>query len=804
MLLHYRLADRIGQGGMGEVWRAIDTTLDREVAIKVLPPAFASDPDRVARFEREAKVLASLNHPNVAAIYGFHEAEGIRFLAMEMVPGEDLAFLLSHGALPLREALDAAGPASGHTATLTSAGSEAGMILGTASYMSPEQARGLAVDRRTDLWAFGCVLYEMLAGAKAFDGPTVTDVLAAIVTGEPDWEKLPAACPVPVRRLLRRCLEKDARRRLRDAGDASLLLDDNPEDARTGPVRPVSAARGSRTPLLAAVALVTVAAAALGGYLVARRDAGPVGDGELTLQRVTFARGMMRVARFAPDGTTIVYGAAWDGPPIRLYLARADATESAPVPLPPAELLAVSRSGELAVALGLGYTGWMGAGTLARAPLLGGTPRELLGEVRAADWSADGTELAIARRVEGLEQLEYPIGRVLHKTAGYVSDVRVSPDGERVAFCDHPVWADDRGDLTVVDRAGKKTTLARDFASIRGVAWAPGGREVWYTGVPGDEGQDLGACDLEGRCRILWTSVTPIELFDIAADGRALIGSHRSERSVDALLSGWSQPRALIVPAEASLSRSISDDGRFAAVASHATKAYEGFVVRADPPGAIRLGTGDAIQISPDGTRVVVVSADAKVFSVAPVGMGATRVIPNPEGLSYEGLPSWLRDGKRIVTVARRGDEPALAWVIDVTTGESRSFGRPGIQSEFFGCPPVSPDGRFVVLQDATGTPMRWPVDGGEPLPIPGWVDGEQPLAFTQDGAGLFVSRAGIPVEIERLDLADGKRIPWKTVAPSDAAGLRIVAPTITPDGKHWALSTSKLLTDLFVVKGLR
>ena len=289
-LLHFRLVDKVGEGGMGEVWRAVDTSLDREVAIKLLPAVLARDPERLARFEREAKVLASLNHPNIAAIYGFPEAEGIRFLAMELVRGEDLAQILARGPIPVRESLDAARqitaaleaahdsgiihrdlkpanvkrtpegqikvldfglakalesaiPSSGATATVTSAGSVAGMILGTASYMSPEQARGLAVDRRTDLWAFGCVLYEMLTGAKAFDGPTVTDVLAAVVKGEPDWDRLPPSCPPSVRRLLRRCLEKEPRKRLRDAGDASLLLDDNPEDARTGPIPKVPSAR---------------------------------------------------------------------------------------------------------------------------------------------------------------------------------------------------------------------------------------------------------------------------------------------------------------------------------------------------------------------------------------------------------------------------------------------------------------------------------------------------------------------------------------------------------------------------------
>jgi len=360
-LLHFRLVAKIGEGGMGEVWSAIDTQLDREVAIKVLPPAFAADPVRLTRFEREAKLLASLSHPNIAAIYGFPEVspssatgETRRFLAMEMVRGEDLSQVLARGPLPIGDALDAArqiasaleaahdsgvvhrdlkpenvkrtpegelkvldfGLAkaletsvanSGQSATVTSAGSVAGMILGTAPYMSPEQARGQLVDRRTDIWAFGCLLYEMLSGEKAFPGATVTDVLAAVVTAEPDWSKLPAATPLAVRRLLRRCLEKNPKKRLRDAGDASLLLDDNPEDTEHAVLRP---ARRSR---LASLVVAAVLIGTAAGWWIARREPGPASTQNVAFQRLTFARGLMRAARFAPDGQTIVYGAAWDG-----------------------------------------------------------------------------------------------------------------------------------------------------------------------------------------------------------------------------------------------------------------------------------------------------------------------------------------------------------------------------------------------------------------------------------------------------------------------------------------------------------
>jgi len=323
-LLHYRLLEKIGEGGMGEVWRAKDQTLDREVAIKVLPTAFTADPDRLARFEREAKVLASLNHPHVAAIHGFHEADGRRFLSMELVPGEDLALRLTRGPLPVDEAIAVArqivealeyahdhgivhrdlkpanikitpdgavkvldyglakamagdpslsGAISAPTMmpTVTSAGTVAGMILGTAAYMSPEQARGRSVDKRADIWAFGCVLWEMLTGRRAFDGETVTDVLAAVVTRDPDMSALPSSTPISVRRLLARCLDKDPRTRLRDVGEARIALaSPSIEDGAVAAAVPGQAPspRG-RTWWLAGAALALVAGAAIGKLALA-------------------------------------------------------------------------------------------------------------------------------------------------------------------------------------------------------------------------------------------------------------------------------------------------------------------------------------------------------------------------------------------------------------------------------------------------------------------------------------------------------------------------------------------------------
>ncbi len=274
MLSHYRLVEKIGEGGMGVVWLAQDTKLGREVALKILPAAVADDAERLARFEREAKLLASLNHSNIAAIHGLEESTGLRFLVMELIPGEDLARRLAREALTIEEALEigrqiaqaleaahdrnvihrdlkpanvkllpngqvkvldfglaksvgseAGGNDPSQSPTLTQQMTSAGMVLGTAAYMSPEQARGKPVDRRADVWAFGCLLFECLTRKQAFAGETVTETMAAVLHLEPDWSALPSRTPARLRDLLERWLEKDPNNRPRDIGDARLEIE---------------------------------------------------------------------------------------------------------------------------------------------------------------------------------------------------------------------------------------------------------------------------------------------------------------------------------------------------------------------------------------------------------------------------------------------------------------------------------------------------------------------------------------------------------------------------------------------------
>jgi serine/threonine protein kinase len=363
-LFHYRLTEKLGEGGMGVVWRATDTTLDRDVAIKVLPDSLSADPDRLARFEREAKLLAALDHPNLATVHGLHDAAGIRFLAMELIPGEELEAVIRRGPLPLDDALRiasqiAAALGAAHergivhrdlkpanvkitpegkvkvldlglakalvdpagsgadlslSPTLTAGATQAGVILGTASYMSPEQARGRPVDRRADVWAFGVILFEMLTGRRLFRGESVSDILAEVLKTEPDWGKLPDDTPAQVRRVLRRCLARDPERRLRDLGDARLELEETddagdaasatPQGTPTGP-QSITSPAALKLAWFVALAAPVLVAISFSLFLKPSPLPQPHERLDLSLPGIQFA--FNNPIRISPDGRRILY-----------------------------------------------------------------------------------------------------------------------------------------------------------------------------------------------------------------------------------------------------------------------------------------------------------------------------------------------------------------------------------------------------------------------------------------------------------------------------------------------------------------
>ena len=400
--------------------------------------------------------------------------------------------------------------------------------MGTVGYMSPEQVRGEAADHRSDIFSLGCVLYEMLTGRRAFQKPTGAETMTAILQADPlELSSSPGAdLPPALERILRHSLEKSPRGALpvgpgprvrpRGLGGRYRPLGRPPRFAR-GVAPSAPGRRRCRRGVLPG--------ARPAGGLGARapRTSAPAAEPRFT--RLTFEQGTVWNARFTPDAQTVVYDAAWNGQPIRLFFTRLDTPQSMPVSLPDAGLLGVSQTGELAVSLGHSFEGWMGEGTLARAPLLGGGARPVLEGVREADFSPDGSQLAIVRRVDGRERLELPAGRVLYETAGYISHVRVSPRGDRIAFADHALWADDVGTIAVVDLSGAKKTLTDIWAGgVSGLAWSPSGEEVWFTASPGDSNLAVRAVDLAGRQRVLLAGLTDLFLFDVVAGGAAPAG----------------------------------------------------------------------------------------------------------------------------------------------------------------------------------------------------------------------------------------------------------------------------------------
>jgi Tol biopolymer transport system component len=836
---------------MGEVYRARDAKLNRFVALKVLPGQFAADPDRLGRFEREAHAVAALSHPGILAIHDFGTADGVTYAAMELLEGSTLRARLEAGALPAHRAIDVAiqiaralgaahdkgivhrdlkpenvfVTADGHVkvldfglarlvpspaaaaATVTRAQTADGLVLGTVGYMSPEQVRGLAADHRSDIFSFGSVLYEMLSGKHAFRGDTAVETMNAILKEDPpDLTAMDGRLPPALSRTVRHCLEKEPGERFQSARDLAFDL----EALRGGSDAsgaPVAGRADRRLPLNAVVALI---AAVLGlalpigilvGRLLSREDRTP--PAPPSFRRLTFDQGSIWNGRFAPDGKTVVYAAAWRGEPIRTFLTRTENYGSTPLNLPNAQLLAISADGELAVSIDHSFVGWMGQGTLARVPLLGGAPRPIVENTREAEWTPDGSALAVVRQVAGRERLEYPIGKVLYETSGYIADIRFAADGQRIAFADHPVFADNNGDVVVVDLSGRKTTLASGLIGLRGLVWSPDGSEVWFTAsnTPG-AGSALLAVTPDRRKRTVLSLPTAWRILDVAHDGRLLFAAETSARHIELHRPGESQPYDLSL-FDLGTANSFSPDGRSVLITDQGDLTT--WLRRVERPEPVRLGEGEALDFSPDMRSVLsVVYGPPSRLTILPIGPGEPKVLPNPDGLTITA-GSWLPDGKRVVFIGSRGNEPLRGYVQNVVDGTVRPFTEPGVTAGRFWELPVSPDGSRVAMLAADGRLSLYPIAGGSAVEVPTAVRGEYPVAWTADGKALFLAGpSNVPHRVFRIDLATGRREQWKELQPSYAAGIRLSQVSVTPDGRSFLHMYSRLLANLFVADGIR
>jgi tRNA A-37 threonylcarbamoyl transferase component Bud32/Tol biopolymer transport system component len=859
---------------MGEVWRARDTRLGREVAIKVLPEGFADDPERHARFEREAKLLASLNHPNVATLHALEDVGGTHFLAMELVAGEGLDERIARGPIPIEEALpiglqiaealeaahergivhrdlkpgnvkvrpdgtvkvldfglakawEEQGASTSDPAlspTITGHHTRAGVILGTAAYMSPEQARGKPVDKRADIWAFGCLLYEMLTGTRLFAGETISDTLAAVLRQEVDWAALPAGLPPAIRPLLARCLERDPKRRLRDIGEARVAIEGGlggregerlqsageiASDLRalsgSAVARGVAGAVTRRGPRLWLTVIAVAAVLGIAGLVLYRQGekAERRAAARITFRQLSFRPQTIFQAAFAPDGETIVYSAAFEGNVPELFTIRPEYPEPRSLGLPKTHLLSISSTGELAVLTNARFIRHrLFVGTLARVSLGGTAPREILDDVRQADWSPDGTELAIIRAAEGKDRLEYPIGKVLYETAGYLSDLRVSPRGDRIALFEHPAHWDDRGTVIIVDRAGKRTVLSGVFWGEEGLSWSQTGDEVLFTASIAGAAQTLYGVDLSGHRRVALTSAGGLTMHDVSRTGRWLVTRDDSRSEISVLVSGASAERDLSW-LDNSYGSILSRDGRSLLFTDDSATAGPNYAVclrKADGGPVVRLGEGAAVDLTPDGKWALAVVFTPPQLVILPTGAGEPRRLPRGDLEAYESA-AWFPDGKNVLVVGNEAGKASRCYAQDLSGGLPRAVTKEAATRGW-----VSPDGLQIVYETPAGTYSIQHVEGGSARAVPGLTTDDQVIGWSADGRALYLLGAGnLPYRFERLDLASARRELIREVAPADRTGvLYSVGATLTDDTRSYAYSYQRMTSQLFAVEGAR
>jgi Tol biopolymer transport system component/predicted Ser/Thr protein kinase len=846
----FEILSPIGAGGMGEVYRARDTRLSREVAIKVLPAEVSSDADRRNRFEQEARSASALNHPNIVTLYDIGTHEGTLYIAMEVIEGRSLRELLTGDLLPSRKILDIAvqiaeGLAKAHSAgivhrdlkpenvivskdgfvkildfglakltqqttsdasnlpTMAEPATRPGTVLGTVGYMSPEQASGQPVDFRSDQFSFGSILYEMATGKRAFQKATGVETMSAIIREEPEpIARANPAAPAPLRWIVERCLAKDPDERYastRDlARDLRSIRDHLSETSVSteAVAAPAAVARRRRGLLAACIAGALLLAV---GILVGRW-ATLKGSSNPTFQRMTFRRGAVLTARFAPDGQTLVYGAAWEGNPVEIFTTRIGSPESRSLGLPPADVLSVSSSSELAILLNRRYVlGWESRGTLARVPLSGGAPREVLEDVGDADWSPDGKELAVTRELGDRRRLEYPIGKVLYETSGWISNPRVSPDGRWIAFVDHPLRGDSLGSLALVDGAGQKRTLSEAFAPIE-LAWSPKGDELWYAW-----GASLQSVTLAGKKRAIASFPGGWTLSDVSRDGRVLFDQRSLRREIVAGIAGTPRERNLTW-LNWSFPTALSDDGKvilFDEQNQGPTGNYPIYLRQTDGSPAALLGQGGSFDLSPDGRWVVTASfPDRDELVLLPTGPGQPRRL-GKAGLTFQWA-TFFPDSQRILASATEPGRRSRLFVQSVSGGKPRAITPEGVTA--LGTHAVSPDQRSIVATDPDRRIAIYPIEPAEPKPIPGLEPDELPVRWTQDGRGVYVWKPSeMPARVSIVDVASGHRTLWKEIVPPDPAGILGLWPIlITEDGKSYAYSYRRVLGELYLAEGLR
>jgi Tol biopolymer transport system component len=857
----YELLSLLGSGGMGEVYRATDTRLKRFVAIKFLSADCSLDEKRLQYFEREARLASALNHPNIVTIYDIGSSEFGPYIAMELVEGKTLRATLAGGLLPLKQVLQVAaqvadGLAKAHAAgifhrdlkpenlmiakdglvkildfglaklaptpapdhasqtTIETLASKPGVILGTIGYMSPEQARGLPADFRSDQFSLGTILYEMLTGKRAFDRATAVETLSAIIRDEPEpVAAVNPKAPVNIRWIIERCLAKDVEERYAStldlARDLQNLRDHFSDvaswDGSSALPTPISrTTRRFRVVVGAGLATLLLVM----GIGVVLRPNSPVTP---TFKEISFGHGHITGARFAADGQSVIYGANWAGHVPELYSTQPGNPESRPLGLSNAGIWSVSSSGEMAIAYPCTLNWGNCMGTLALVPQAGGAPREILENVTEADWAPDGKTLVVSQFAGGKNRIvQIPGEKVLYETNGWISRLRVSPKGDQIAFQEHPILGVISGSVNVLDLRGKKKVLSSGWKRLEGLAWFGNSDQVWFTGSrEGSQVNDVFAVTLSGKERQVLSTPGTVNLLDISQDGGRVLFRRNTARAVlMGLAPGDSKERELSW-FDFSTAADLSSDGKTllfyewgVGVGGNETV----YLRKSDGSDAKRLGDGKPLALSPDGQLALAFQdSTPPQLVLLPTGLG--KPIPLPRGVIGEFLhwAAWSPGGERIFfTAAEPGHRPRT-WAQDLDGGLPQPVTPEGLSGTL-----LAPDGKLIAALDRYQQYYLCPVDGGAPIALEGYEEGDALLQWSGDGRSIFLRGAGdTELRIYRLDIRTGSRRLWKNLKPPYAAGMIGIGidpgqVRITPDGQSYVYTFWTAPGELYLAEGLK